>query len=80
MSQVIDAVFENGMFRLLSASEVQLSEGQQVRLVVETLTEAPDDLLESAAQVYQGLSGEQISEIERIALERHDLFGNRSSL
>lgn len=49
----------------------EISEGQQVRLIVETTSEAtPEDLLELAAQVYQGLSAEQVDEIEQIALHR----------
>ncbi len=38
---------------------------------METTSEAtPEDLLELAAQVYQGLSAEQVDEIEQIALHR----------
>jgi len=49
----------------------EISEGQQVRLIVETTSEpTPEDLLELAAQVYQGLSAEQVDEIEQIALHR----------
>ncbi|MCG3159489.1 MAG: hypothetical protein JMDDDDMK_00478 [Acidobacteria bacterium] len=33
--------------------------------------------LELAAQVYEGLSESEIDEIERIALDRNDFFGER---
>jgi len=33
--------------------------------------------LDLAAQVYEGLSESQIEEIERIALDRSDFFGER---
>jgi len=38
----------------------------------------PDNPLELALQVYQGLSEEDIDEIERIALDRRALFATRA--
>ncbi len=73
MKQVLDAVYENGIFRPLKRPEI--SDGQQVRLIVETPSELDsEDLIELAAQVYQGLSDKQIDEIEQIALDRRDFF------
>ena len=69
MSQTLQAVFENGGFRLLESPTVPLSEGQRVRLIVEP-DAAPDDVLALAAQVYDGLSEREIDEIEQIALDR----------
>ena len=67
MKQTLDAVYENGVF--MPMKRPRLSEGQQVRLIVETPSEGPpEDLLELAAQVYQGLSDKQIDEIEQVAL------------
>lgn len=67
MKQTLDAIYEQGVFRPLQNPEV--AEGQHVRLVVETLPESSvEDILDSAAQVYTGLSDEQIDEIEQIAL------------
>ena len=78
MNQPIKAIYENGIFRPLKPPEI--SEGQQVRLIVETTSEpTPEDLLELAAQVYQGLSAEQVDEIEQIALHRRDLFENKTA-
>jgi predicted DNA-binding antitoxin AbrB/MazE fold protein len=80
MSQAIDAIFENGGFRLLETPDPPLSEGQQVRLLIETPSKnRNDDLLELAAEVYDGLSGEQIDEIEQMALNRRVFFGDRNS-
>jgi predicted DNA-binding antitoxin AbrB/MazE fold protein len=77
MQQVLDAVYENGVFRPLQAPEV--AEGQQVQLVVKTTTElTPDEMLELAAQVYQGLSDQDINDIEQIALDRENFFGGRA--
>lgn len=77
MKQTINAIYENGVFRPLKSPE--RSEGQQVRLIVETTSDlTPEELLELAAQVYQGLSAEQIDEIEQIALNRRDFFAEKT--
>ena len=52
-----------------------LPEGIEVR--VELLPTTADDVLALALQVYAGLSPKEINEIERIALGRHDFFGDR---
>jgi predicted DNA-binding antitoxin AbrB/MazE fold protein len=76
MTEVINAIYENGVFRPLRRPDV--SDGQQVRLIVEAFPESSvDDLLELAAQVYNGLSDKEIDEIEQIALNRRDFFRNR---
>jgi predicted DNA-binding antitoxin AbrB/MazE fold protein len=66
-----EAVYENGVFRPVAASP-QLAEGQRVRLIVEPANETTLDL---AAKVYQGLTEEQVDEIEQIALDRKPFFG-----
>lgn len=77
MKQTLDAIFENGVFRPLKNPEI--SEGQQVRLIVEIkLEQTPEEMLKLAAQIYQGLSTEQIDEIEKIALDTHDFFGEET--
>ena len=78
MSQIVDAVFERGMFRPLATPNVPMVEGQHVRLTVDTLDVHPAEMLEAAAQVYAGLSERQIDEIEQIALERRDFFRDRA--
>ena len=72
MAQIIDAVYEHGTFRPITPSAVPLSEGQQVRLVVET--NSPDDILALASQVYDGLSEQDVNEVERVALDRSAFF------
>ena len=49
-----------------------MSEGQQVRLVVET--EEPTDVLSIAGAVFDGLSEEDVNDVEQIALKRDDFF------
>ena len=66
-----EAVFENGVLRPLA--NLQLREGESVKLIVEndsTLT--PEEMLQLAAQVYEGLSEQDIDEIEKIACEGGD--------
>jgi predicted DNA-binding antitoxin AbrB/MazE fold protein len=78
MQQTLDAIYENGVFRPLK--QPTISDGQQVRLIVETSTPSNvDDLLELAAGVYEGLSDKQIDEIEQLALNRRNFFGDRTS-
>jgi len=73
MQQTIEAVYENGGFRLIDPANLQLLEGQKVRFVIELLAQSPISPLDLAAQVYEGLSESQIKEIERIALDRIDV-------
>lgn len=73
ITRTLKAVFEDGKFRPLDPSELPLTEGQRVRIIVETET-APDDLLALAGQVYAGLSEDDIDTIESIALDRRAFF------
>jgi hypothetical protein len=68
MVQTLEAVFEDGTFRLLEPSAVSLADGQHVRLTIETVG-TPDDVLALAGQVYDGLSDEEVDDVERIALD-----------
>lgn len=78
MKETIDAIYENGVFRPLKRPNVL--DGLKVRLEIEKLSESNvEDMLELAAQVYNGLSNEQIDEIEQIAFDRSDFFGDNSS-
>jgi predicted DNA-binding antitoxin AbrB/MazE fold protein len=74
-TETIEAVFEHGGFRLLQQPNIALHDGQQVRLVVET-EESPETILALASTVYKGLSSEEIAEVERIALQRREFFGD----
>ena len=72
-TETLDAIFEHSSFRLLRRPSVPLREGQRVRLVVEA-DEAPEAILRLAAGVYEGLSAQEVAEIEQIALHRGDFF------
>lgn len=73
MTQMYEAIYENGIFRPLVAPEPDFVEGQHVWLVVET-DASPADMLNLAAQVYDGLSEEDINAVEQIALDRSHFF------
>ncbi len=77
LKQSVDAVFENGVFRPLVKRAIPIGEGQQVRLTVETI-ESPAEVLELAMQVYEGLTEQQIDELEHLALNRSSWFDDRS--
>lgn len=78
MAQALEAVFEDGKFRLLEKPAVPLRDGQHVRLTVETEATS-EDVLELAGQVYAGLSEEEVDDVERIALDRRSFFGDRET-
>jgi predicted DNA-binding antitoxin AbrB/MazE fold protein len=77
MQQTVEAIYESGGFRLIDPANLQLFEGQKVRLIIEPPDQSATSPLELAAQVYEGLSESQIEEIEQIALDRDDFFGER---
>ncbi|MCH8291090.1 antitoxin family protein [Candidatus Poribacteria bacterium] len=76
MKHVIDAIYENGTFRPIQTNTIGISEGKLVRITVEDETEP--ETLKLATCVYDGLSDEDIDEIEQIALNRRNFFGTRS--
>lgn len=75
MNTNLDAIYENGFFRPVNGVDVGLSDGDLVRLTVQPIAEANNkNVLELAASVYEGLSAETVTEIERIALDRTNFF------
>jgi predicted DNA-binding antitoxin AbrB/MazE fold protein len=74
MQQIVKAVYENGIFRPLNVPE--LSEGQEVQLIIQSKNKiSPVQMLQLAAEAYEGFSTEQVHDIEQIALERQNFFG-----
>lgn len=68
MEKAILAVYENGVFRVLSKASANLIEGQQIRITVDDPGE--HELIRLAARVFDGLTSQQIDEVERAALDR----------
>ena len=74
MKQTLEAIYEDGVFK--PTKHLEIPNGQQVRLEVETLSDASvDDVLFLAAQVYEGLTDQDVNEIEEVAFQRSDFFG-----
>ncbi len=65
------------MFKPLKSVSEKLLEGETVELIIKDKKLSPGEMLELAGQVYEGLSEEDIDEIERIALDRSNFFGDR---
>jgi predicted DNA-binding antitoxin AbrB/MazE fold protein len=76
-TETIEAVYEHGGFRLVAPVGLKLSEGQRVRLVVEPI-EQPDEILALAAQVYEGLSANEIDSVEEHSRRREHFFCQRT--
>jgi len=76
-TETIEAVYEHGGFRPITPADINLAEGQKIRLVVEPF-EKPDDILALAAKVYEGLSDDQIDSIEQHTRRCEDFFGERT--
>ena len=69
MKASVDAVYQDGVFKPVSSPE--LPEGERVRLTVERVTQTkPDDILKLASRVYDGLSQQDIHDIEDMARHR----------
>jgi predicted DNA-binding antitoxin AbrB/MazE fold protein len=74
MTQKVEAIYENGLLKPLEA--LALPEGQRVLVTIEPQAEqlSPDEILALARRVYEGLSEEEIAEIEAIALDRSNFM------
>jgi predicted DNA-binding antitoxin AbrB/MazE fold protein len=79
VTQTLDAVFKDGSFKPLNNGSLPFTEGQRVKLTVETPVETQDDLIELAAQVYDGLTEEEVNEVERLSLDRSSFFDRPTS-
>jgi predicted DNA-binding antitoxin AbrB/MazE fold protein len=69
MDRVVDAIYEQGTLKLLEA--LGLPEHQRVRITIhEVPPESPDEMLDAWHQVNEGLTDEEIREIEALTLDR----------
>ena len=75
--QTVEAVYEQGTFRLVQSPSVPFQEGQRVRIVVDTEADA-EDILALATSVFDGLSEQDIQDIDAISSQRNPFFGKRS--
>jgi predicted DNA-binding antitoxin AbrB/MazE fold protein len=72
--ETVEAVYEKGVFRLVSPVDFELADGRAVRLVVEPIPSS-DEILAMASEVYQGLTSDEIDAIEKHTCRRDDFFG-----
>lgn len=79
MTQTIEAIYQNGVFKPLKQVSEKIAEAEKVKLVVETESknEEVNPIMKLAENFYEGLSEEDIEEIEKIALDRSNFFGDR---
>lgn len=75
MKLSIDAIYEHGTFKPIDPEDIRLPEGSRVTLIVDEQP-MPEPLC-LAARVYEGLSAQEVDEIERIALDRSRFFESR---
>lgn len=80
MSSELNAIYEGGAFWPLSGQDITVPEGELVKLSVQPASSnSVPNVLFLAAQVYEGLSAEDIADVERIALDRSNFFSSRSA-
>jgi len=77
MTQTIEAIYQNGIFKPLNPVSESISEGEKVKLLVKT--EEVNPIIKLAENLYEGLSEEDIDEIEQIALDRSNFFGENQN-
>lgn len=72
-TKIVEAIFEHGSFQLVDTTRFTFRDGQRVRLVVET-EPTPDMILDLAAQVFSGLTPQELVHVEKIVLKRCNSF------
>ena len=77
MVQTMKAIYENGIFKPLKPVSEVFSEGEEVVIDVKSKEENANQIMKLAENFYEGLSEEDIDEIEAIALDRSNFFGDR---
>jgi predicted DNA-binding antitoxin AbrB/MazE fold protein len=75
--KMVDAIYEKAVFRIKSAKDLSLSEGQEVILTIETVE--VEDPLSLLTHIYDGLSEPEIDENEEAVLERSSFFADRTN-
>lgn len=73
MRQTVKARYHDGILQPLEP--LALADETEVQVTVETTAAVgADEILQRAARVYQGLTPEQIAQIETLALDRRRFF------
>lgn len=77
MTQTIKAIYQNGIFKPVKPVSEQFSEGEEVIIDIKSKEESANDIMKLVENFYEGLSEGDIDEIEKIALDRSNFFGDR---
>ncbi len=78
VKQTLEAVYEHGTFRVIDPQEVAIPDGQRVRISFEVYPDE-EDPLEMLENFYEGMSEEDIAEVEKIMLDRSNWRSSRES-
>ena len=77
MERVVEAIYENGVLTPLES--LDLPERQRLMITIHLpVSEGPDQALKAWHKVYEGLSDQEIAEIESIALDRSHFMRQES--
>jgi len=76
MPKTVEAIFENGVLKPISP--LNIPEHKRVTISIKDETVEPFDVLSLASMVYNGLSPEDIEEIEKLALDRSRFTRHRN--
>lgn len=68
MTRTVEAIFEDGVLK--PTSPLNIAEHKKVTLIIEDESTEPVDILSLASTVYNGLSPEDIEDIETLSLDR----------
>lgn len=73
-TETIEAIYEQGGFRVVTPCKLKLNEGQKVLLLVEPIKDT-EDTIALATRVYDGLANNQVDSIEQHIRRRENFFG-----
>ena len=79
MSQIIEAIYQNGVFKPLKPLSSEFHDGETVHIEVTETTgelDSVNPIMKLGENFYEGLSEDDINEIEKIALDRSNFFGD----
>ncbi len=68
MTRTVEAIFEDGVLK--PTSPLNIAEHKKVTLIIEDEPAEPVDILSLASMVYNGLSREDIKDVEKLSLDR----------
>ncbi|REJ72764.1 MAG: DUF104 domain-containing protein [Planctomycetota bacterium] len=78
--RIIDAIYDDGVLKPVGGGDLPLQPGQKVRIVIDAPVEATlPQTLQLAGEVYDGLSQDEIDEVEAIAFDRTRFFAGRAT-